>query len=276
MKIPVLTYHSLTIAGNDYGDNDHVALAADIRQITRAGFRIAALHDLVTRWLADPASLDGEKLVALTCDDGSDFDYFDMPHPAAGVQRSIVNLMRDFQRSNPGAQPALHLTDFVIVSPLARDRLDATCMIGAKWWNDSWWRDAAASGLMGIASHSWDHNHATLEAEAVPGMPRGSFSVVASEAAADHEIRRANAYLERRAPNPSTILFGYPYGQTNGYLKREYFPRVAGEIGLAAAFGSEVGGYWTRDSDRWDIPRFICKRDWHSPDELQRILDGAR
>ena len=118
MKIPVLTYHSLDIHGNDYDNNDLVALACDIRLITRAGFRIVPLHAVVSRWLASPASLDGERLVALTCDDGADFDYFDLPHPTAGVQRSVMNLLRDFERTNPGAQPGLHVTSFVIVSPL--------------------------------------------------------------------------------------------------------------------------------------------------------------
>ena len=276
MKIPVLTYHAMNIIGNDYADNDHVALAADLKVITGAGFRVAPLHALVKAWLANPASLDGEKLVALTCDDGSDFDYFDLPHPTMGVQRSMVNVMRDFQRANPGAQPSLHITSFVIVSPRARDHLDTTCMIGAKWWNDSWWRDAVASGLMGIASHSWDHNHITLENDILPGVARGTFTAIANEAAADHEIRRANEYLLRRMPNDSTTLLGYPYGETNDFLTREYFPRAGHEMGLVAALGSVVPGYWTRDSDRWNIPRFTSQRDWRSPDGLQRILEAAR
>lgn len=274
MKVPILTYHSLDIHGNDYGNNDLVALKSDLAQLTRAGFRVAPLHALVSRWLADPSSLDGERLVVLTCDDGSDFDYFDLPHPTAGVQRSVMNLLRDFERANPGAQPGLHITSFVIVSPLARDRLDTTCMIGTKWWNDSWWRDATASGRMGIASHSWDHNHGTLDGEAVPGVPRGSFTVIDNEAAADYEIRQANAYLQRYAPNDSTALFAYPYGESNEFLRRDYLPRAGSEIGVVAATGAHPE-YWTPGSDRWDIPRFMCGRDWSSPDELQRILDGA-
>src|SRR5262249_47626895 len=158
------------------------------------------LHALVTAWLKDRSALEGRKIVSLTCDDGTDFDYFDLPHPTAGVQRSVVNLMRDFQRANPGAQPSLHITSFVIVSPTARDRLDPTCMIGTKWWNDSWWRAAVESGFMGVASHSWDHNHSTLEGEAVPGVPRGSFTAIDNEIAADFEIRQAAPYLRRHAP----------------------------------------------------------------------------
>src|SRR5690606_8365742 len=33
MRVPILTYHAVNIAGNDYADNDHVAFAADLRLI---------------------------------------------------------------------------------------------------------------------------------------------------------------------------------------------------------------------------------------------------
>ena len=276
MKVPVLTYHALDIHGNDYANNDLVALARDLRTITRAGFRIAPLHALVAAWLKDRGALEGQKVVALTCDDGTDFDYFDLPHPSAGVQRSVVNVMRDFQRVQPGAQPSLHITSFVIASPLARDRLDTTCMIGTKWWNDSWWRAAVESGFMGIGNHSWDHNHGTLEGHAVPGLPRGSFAAVDSEAAADIEIRQADAWLKRHVPNASIALFAYPYSETNDFLRRDYLPRVGPRIGLAAALGSVDPDYWTADSDRWYLPRFTSRHAWKSPEDLQRILDGAR
>ena len=78
------------------------------------------------------------------------------------------------------------------------------------------------------------------------------------------------------APNDSAILFGYPYGEANDFLRREYLPRAGPEIGLAAALGSLHAELWTSGSDRWEIPRFTCRRDWKSPDDLQRILDGAR
>ncbi len=274
MRVPVLTYHSLDIHGNDYDDNDLVALASDLRTITRAGFRIAPLHALVTAWLKDRNALDGQKIVALTCDDGTDFDYFDLPHPTAGVQRSVVNLLRDFQRANPGAQPSLHITSFVIVSPLARDRLDTTCMIGTKWWNDSWWRAAVESGYMGIGNHSWDHNHGTLEGHAVPGLPRGSFTVVATQAAADYEIRQAATWMRRYMPNDSSAIFAYPYGKTNDFLRGDYFPRIGEDLGFVAAMSAEPQ-YWTSHSNRWEIPRFTSRQDWKSPEGLQKILDGA-
>ena len=41
MRVPILTYHSNNVSGNDYASNDHVALAADLRG-NRPGFSTAA------------------------------------------------------------------------------------------------------------------------------------------------------------------------------------------------------------------------------------------
>src|SRR4051812_21522320 len=116
-RIPVLTYHAMNIAGNDYLGNDHVALADDLVQLAARGFRIVPLHAVVGRSLEDRTAFAGQRVVALTCDDGSDFDYRDLPHPSAGMQRSFHNILDDFSRAHPAVQPGLHITDFVIASP---------------------------------------------------------------------------------------------------------------------------------------------------------------
>ena len=38
--VPILTYHSQNIAGNDYASNDRQALASDIQVISQAGLCI--------------------------------------------------------------------------------------------------------------------------------------------------------------------------------------------------------------------------------------------
>ena len=281
MRIPVLTYHSINIHGNDYANNDHAALAEDLPLITALGMRVLPLHRIVDLWLSGNASLDSSDVVALTCDDGPDFDYHDLEHPSHGVQRSMLNILRDFQRSNPGAQPDLHMTAFVIVGPEARKALDVTCMVGRNWWTDDWWADAIATGLLGIGNHSWDHNHDTLDQERPFVIQRGNFRAVREETAADYEILQADAYLSRRAPSPSASLFAYPYGESNDYLAGQYFPALArtrGQAprfargGFAAAFTTEPA-YWSRKSDRWRLPRFTCGLDWKSPQQLAGILE---
>src|SRR6185312_5851488 len=91
MRVPVLTYHSNNVGGNDYTNNDHVALAEDLRRIHAAGLRIVPLSQVVDVRLdaADEATV--ENAIALCCDDGSWFDWHDMDHPTHGRQRSFAN-----------------------------------------------------------------------------------------------------------------------------------------------------------------------------------------
>jgi len=271
MRIPVLSYHSMHIDGNEYATNDVRALAADLEQLSDAGFRVLPLHTVVSAWLEGRQGELAGRVVALTCDDGSDFDFADLPHPGAGMQRSVLNTLRDFRARHPGRQEALHITSFVIVSPEARTALDRTCMIGKGWWNDAWWKDAIASGLMHIGNHSWDHNHEALPESFSQGVRRGTFTTVATEALADHEIRQAAEYLRARAPNPGIELFAYPYGESNPYLAGEYFPRHGEALGIRAAV-TDRAGFLEDATSRWEIPRFMCARDWTTPEELQAIL----
>ena len=120
MRIPILAYHSMFMSGNDVSDNDHRALAADLEAIEAEGFEIRPLADLVSTWLARPGELEGRRLVALTCDDGPDFDFRDIEHPEWGMQRSFLNILRDFRAAHPGRQPGLHITSFVVVSCCAK------------------------------------------------------------------------------------------------------------------------------------------------------------
>src|SRR5947208_10619227 len=135
VRIPVLTYHATNVFGNDYGSNDHVALQQDLRAIHALGFTVVPASDVVAA-LVQGNEHRPERAIVLTMDDGSDFDYRDLPHPTWGMQRSMLNVLRDFHAQLPGAQPALHATAFVIVSPEARRELDRTCLIGRGWWRD--------------------------------------------------------------------------------------------------------------------------------------------
>jgi peptidoglycan/xylan/chitin deacetylase (PgdA/CDA1 family) len=272
MTIPVLTYHAMRIHGREYGNNDLVALAADVETAGEMGFEILPLAQIVSAWLANPRAWDGRRVVALTCDDGSDFDFTDLEHPSAGPQRSVLNVLRDARARHP--ERSAHITNFVIASPEVRDVLDTTCMIGRKWWNDHWWTEAAATGLMDIANHSWDHNHATLPQPVAEGVERGNFHVIADESLADAEIRAAQEFLQQRVPNAGNRLFAYPYGETNDFLLRDYLPRNAASLGLDAALASDPE-YFHAGSERWAIPRFICGRDWKDPEGFRALLRGA-
>ncbi len=280
MRIPVLTYHAMAMSGNDPRTNDHHALAADLETLDAHGFEIRPLAELVDAWLGKSswfrkrAPLEGRRIVALTCDDGSDFDFRDLEHPQWGRQRSLLNILRDFRARHPDRQPGLSITSFVVVSPQARATLDRLCMYGRGWWQDDWWREAAGSGLMGIASHSWDHNHEALSNPQFPTVPRGTFTSIDTKEAADYQVMQAAHYLWARAPNPAARLFAYPYGPHSDYLVDEYFPKYAQSTKIDACFGDEARP-WTAESNRWKVPRFVHGRDWHEPSELAKLLRDA-
>jgi peptidoglycan/xylan/chitin deacetylase (PgdA/CDA1 family) len=271
MRVPVLAYHSNNIAGNDYADNDHVALAADLAQIHARGLRIVPLARVIDVLLGRAPDSEVERAVAITFDDGSWFDWYDLDHPTCGPQRAFAGVLRDF-KATTGA--TAHATSFVIVSPRARAILDRTCLIGRGWWTDDWWPAAEREGLIAIESHSWDHNHHTLPETAQGDQHKGTFRNIDRYHDADAEIRQANDWLDAHCRTPREGLFAYPYGETNEYLLRDYFPSHISEHRVRAALGTDARPV-ERSSDRWNLPRFVCGRDWNSPDAFGRVLDGA-
>ena len=274
MRVPVLAYHAVNIAGNDYANNDHVAFAADLRLIDDLGLRIVPLHWVVDQLLGT-ADRDLTGCVALSCDDGSDFDYFDLDHPSHGSQRSLHNCMTDFIRERgASAQPDLHLTSFVIASPEARVHLDRNCLAGRGWMSERWWRPALESGRMAIENHSWDHNHAAIPLAGIGGMPRGSFHAVDNRERADAEIVVAARYIDAATDPHRTTLFCYPYSHANDHLRLEYFPQYENVHKMRAAFGDGATPV-NMSSERWNLPRYICGWHWKSPEQLRTILREA-
>ncbi len=268
MKVPILTYHSNNISGNDYATNNHVALAEDLRVIAGSGFRIVQLAQVVDALLGATPPASVEHAIALTFDDGSYFDWYDMAHPSCGIQRGFAGILRDFAMASG---QAAHATSFVIVSPDARAELDVTCMVGRDWWRDDWWREAALEGLVAIENHSWDHNHATLSRTVQRTQNKGTFKSIDTFADADAEIRAATDWLDAHLSPWRSTLFAYPYGEWNDYLVHDYLPRHRSEHRLRAAFTGDPHPVET-SSDRWRLPRYVCGHHWKTPGDLERLL----
>ncbi len=274
MRVPILTYHAVNVAGNDYSGNDHIAFAEDLRLITTQGFRIVPLAHVVDTLLGHTAH-DLNRCVALTCDDGTDYDFFDLDYPPHGTQRSFFNALLDFRQTHGiAAQPQLHLTSFVIASPQARTELDRHCLFGKGHMGEQWWGSALASGLMAIENHSWDHNHPQLSDIGCDNMARGSFFEVNNKTRADFEIAQARRYLNQGLAPYRSTLFCYPFSQVPEYLLEDYLPNHPLEHGLRAAF-SDGAAPVTGDSRRWLLPRYICGHHWKSTQELRVILNQA-
>ncbi|HJT98147.1 MAG TPA: polysaccharide deacetylase family protein [Rhodanobacteraceae bacterium] len=269
MRVPVLAYHSNNVGGNDYADNDHVALAEDLRTIRGLGLRIVPLSLVVDALLGEAPEAAVERAVAISFDDGSWFDWHDLDHPAFGPQRAFAGVLRDFA-TETGAR--VHATSFVIVSPDARATLDRTCLAGRGWWGDDWFDAAEHEGLIAIESHSWDHNHHTLPETAQHALQKGTFRTIDTYADADAEIRQANDWLDAHVRAPRAGLFAYPYGETNDYLVRDYLPNRIAEHRLLAAFGTEARPV-EKTCNRWNLPRAICGHHWRSPAALSTLLE---
>ena len=272
LKIPILTYHSLHAPGDDYSNNDHIALATDLQLIRECGFTPIAL-DTIADWL-DPASdyapVAGH-YVGISFDDGCDHDFFDFSHPGIPTLISFYNLMLNNNREYPNLMPIV-AKSFVIASPLARKVLDKTCIAGRDQWRDSWWQTAERSGILSIDNHSWDHTHPELDFVAQHQQVQGNFHCIDNWHDADMQILQSHWYIQHKLQRRAKGLFAYPYGHANTFLTECYFPYHVDKF--AGAF-STAGEYVTASTSRWSIPRFVCGDHWTNPDQLRTILHGA-
>ena len=271
-RVPVLTWHSMNVAGPAYAQNEHVAFREDLEAIHRMGLRVEPVIE-IARALVEGRLEELRGCVGLTFDDGSDFDFHDLPHPTQGPQRGMAGILRDFRaRHGAAAQPRLHATAFAIVSPQAREQLDRTCMVGCRWWNHEWWARAEAEGLLAVESHGWDHNHESL-ADTVASAPRGGFDLKTREDA-DAEIGQASPVLRELRKRGGEVLFAYPYGVPSDYLAGDYLPNRIGEHGVYAAFSTDPAPV-TAACSRWSIPRYVSGSHWKSSAQLERLLNEA-
>jgi len=271
-----LTYHSHRIFGNTYETNDHVALSHDLRTIHARGFQIVPLLWVVEWVLGRRDESAMRRSVAITFDDGPDFDYDDLIHPQHGFQRSFYNILRDFQAEfGAAAQPHLHASSFVIASPAARRQLDARELGGLNRMTDRWWREANRSGIMAIYNHSWDHNHPDVRTVCEQDQKSGSFEVIDTAAECRCEVEQAASYIHQKIRPAWPGVFAYPWGQSSPYLRETCLPSFQDRHHARAAFGAS-GGYVTKTSPRWDLPRFVSGAHWHNTHGLIEILDGSQ
>ena len=105
-------------------------------------------------------------------------------------------------------------------------------------------------------------------------MERGSFFEVNNYARANAEVAAATRYINARIAPHHTRIFCYPFGHVSDYLRVEYLPRFGHEHHMDAAMGDGAEAV-TKDSDRWNLPRYICGWHWKSPEALREILLGT-
>ena len=275
-NIPVLCYHSWTVNGHDYGINDHVSLEQDLRVLAEQGYEIIsplALVELIESG-ASAAATKGKKLVCLTFDDGRDYDYCDYVDKKWGPVKSFHKILTESADYISQFDSGPRGLSFVIASPEARSILDSECGRGRDEWRDAWWAECAAEGILGIANHSWDHVHDVVQQVRQQDNRKGSFFAINTFADAESQIAEAQTYIDRMTNGKALPVFGYPYGEAPEYLVKEYFPQNGKRLGLRAAFSTEAG-YATRDSNIWNIPRFVCGFHWKTQLEFLDLLKAA-
>ena len=268
VRVAVLTYHSHRIGGSDYRLTDHVALAEDLRQVIRDAIPIVSLLQ-VAHALAGRETLPS-RAVAFSFDDGMDADYLDVVDPTHGRQPSFCRVTADVLATE-GIVHCPPATSFVIADPAARQEMDKACLPGLGWVNDDWWPAACATGSLLIANHSWDHDHPSLARHRGKEAQQSCFHGIDDYRKADQQIRRAGEHIAGVADNPGLALFAYPFGHRTDYLVREYLPNFQDEHKLLAAFTTEPE-IAHHDSNRWQVPRFVCGQHWHSPEGFKEIL----
>lgn len=270
-SIPVLTYHSLNVDQNIYEGNDHLAFESDLQTIHDLGMKIVPLSKVVDWLEGQIPDKEIKGAVALTLDDGSSLDFHDVVHPTCDVQISIFNLLRTFQsRIGQSCQHSLHVSSFAICSPEARAELDRKILIGKGWWGDDWWAQAQASGLMSIECHSWDHVHESLDRVEQQDNLKGDFKLVETYSDCSNQVTAAADYIER-ITNSRPSFFAYPWGDSSEYLSSEFMPNHQNEHKFRAAFSIEPK-HVTKTDNVWNLPRYVCGRDWKTPAELVSIL----
>ena len=265
---PILTYHSQIFQDNSYSGNNHLALAHDLELIYSAGYQVQPLARLAD-WLDDKADdRELDRAVFLTFDDGCNFDVQDLEHPEFGFQSSFRTTMRRFAATlDPGQAASLHATTFVIASEEARRAMDTRSLFGKNWISSDWWKDTDREGLIAIESHGWDHNHPDLGGEG-----RGGFKNIDSDALCRNQVVRAADSI-RALTGRRPAFFAYPYGQSSAYMRETWFPDFTDHHGCRAAFGT-AAAHVTRNSNRWNLPRYICGHNWQSPEALRKILNA--
>jgi len=275
LQIPVLCYHSWTIDGPLYANNDHVALEHDLQTLARKGYQILPLTELVAvlRGESSVETLAGKKLVCITFDDGRDLDYLDYWSEEIGEIRSFHTLLDHSKTWIPQHSAGPRAVSFVIASAPARRILDVECGNSLKLWNDFWWKECAAKGILGIANHSWDHVHQCLDTVRQQDNKKGSFLEISTFADAEAQIADAQRYIDSKTNQRGLPFFCYPYGHVPVYLRDEYFPVHGDRVGIVAAF-STSGLAVNEHTYIWDIPRFVCGYHWKSSDEFETLLDA--
>ncbi|MFP2905827.1 polysaccharide deacetylase family protein [Pyxidicoccus sp. 3LFB2] len=287
-QVPVLYYHSHQAGGAGapctYANTAAIALEQDLRTIHAAGFTVVPLYWIAewARGLRDGSTLPN-KVVAISFDDGADYDWVDWAHPYCGPLKSFKRILQEFKASTPGLPwYSPHAASFVIASPVARRVMSYRTGLPL---SDGWWAEAQNSGLIEIYNHSADHDNSHITGSywdydlntlipvmGAPGMD--NFYRMTTDAQAHTEVVSAAAYIRGRT-GAWPDLFAYPNGRgaPGSYIHTWMLGNFSRHQTLAAFCGDDA--YVSRNSPQYCMPRFGHPSAWPNIWSLQTILLGS-
>lgn len=269
--IKILAYHSQSNQGDHYTTNDHEAFREDLKVLSRERFKIVTALSLVDHLLSDQLHLLPARTAIITLDDGPIYDARDDLSGLPGERRSMLRIAKEYRPMIFGIpiwRSSVRMTSFVIACEKAREDIADN---NSKYLEGSWWVDAQRSGYIDIATHSWNHVHPLVEEvrQSTPHLQE-AFHLIDNEQEAERQIVQAARLIRRTTGSPAASLFAYPYGQRGDYLTTHFLPR---QNEVKAAFTTD-GKPILRDTNRWEIPRYVCNYHWKSPEELAKLLNS--
>lgn len=273
LSIPVLCYHSWRL-GAGYGDNDHIALAADLRTLAARGYQPISLTAIARLLRAEiPLSAAfGKRLIGISFDDGHDSDFYSFSDTTGKPQPAMVDLLAAYAPKLPRWDSGPMATSFVIASSAARQAIDQHSQLDPFQRHEQWWSTACDADLLGVANHSWDHTHPAVAQVRQRENQTGNFWGVDTFADAEGQIAAAQHYLIALTQNRQQPLFAYPYGEVPEYLAHHYLPEQQRQLGLIGAY-STAGSIVDASCSPWFIPRLVCGWHWCSEQDFARLLD---
>lgn len=275
MSCPILTYHSQNICSNRYGENDHVSLKADLESLHASGKRLISLTTLVDWLLAgvDDDSLDDA--VCITFDDGCKLEISDEVVPGHGLQSSFLSILKAFREHQPAdSRHQVRATTFVLADESVREQMDRESLFGLGWMQSDWWAAVKAEGIIDVQSHGWDHQHNMQPAVPGENLPHARFVSVDTFDQCERQVYCAGQVIADGCGGVKPQYFAYPYGAASAYMRETYLPDNIHRTGIRAAFSTQPT-HVSLASSRWNIPRYVCGRDWRSPQQFVAILDDA-
>jgi len=271
----VLTYHSQNISGNQYGENDHICLQQDLEFLHKSGKRLIPLTVLVDWLLSGSGSDELDDAVCITFDDGCKLEVSDEIVPPFGEQPSFLQLLKAFGDRLPAdTRHQVHATTFVIADETVRNQIDRESLFSLGWMQSDWWAVVKAEGIIDVQSHGWDHKH-TMKAE-TPGhsLAHARFESVNTFAECELQVYRASQLIAAHCNNVQPQYFAYPFGSASDYMRTVYLPENLERTGIRAAFSTR-SEHVGPEASRWNIPRYVCGRDWKTPEQFEMVLSGS-